>query len=68
MKKEITVAEYNELCDRIRSIVLYTEAFRRKSKKREEAIQELIGINSEDEIKLVDRIRSLEQLINSLSK
>ena len=66
MKKEIDIDKYNELCDKIRSSVLYAEAFRKRNENREKAIYELIKIINQDEIKLVDKVESLEKLVNRL--
>ena len=66
MKREMDIDKYNELCDKIRSIVLYAKAFRKKSEKREKMILEIIETSFKNELELVTRIKSLEGLVNNL--
>ena len=65
MKKEVDVEKYNELCDNVRSLILYAETFKRRNTNRRITIQELIELTRSDGIELVRKIKALEGLINS---
>ena len=66
LERKVNIDAYNELCDRVRSSILYAENIKRKNKKRKIAIQELIETVYRDEMELIDRIESLEESINYL--
>ena len=66
MKKEIDIDRYNDFCDKIRSTILYAEFFRKKSEKRKKDIQELCELAQEDSMEMINRVKSLEELINNL--
>ena len=68
MKKEVNMDKYNNLCDKMRSLILYTEAFGRRNKKRIIVIKELSEIVRDDGLELIERVESLEGLVNSLYK
>lgn len=66
MKKEIDIDKYNDLCDKVRSTILYAESLKKKNEKRKITIQELIETVYKDEKELINRVKSLEELINNL--
>ena len=66
MKKDIDIDRYNDLCDKIRSTILYGESLKRKNEKRKITIQELIETVYKDEMELISRVKSLEELVNDL--
>lgn len=68
MKKEIDIKKYNDLCDKVRSLILYSEAFRKKNIRREENVQDLCKIIHGDTIELINRIKSLEKLMNNFNE
>lgn len=68
MKREISIKKYNDLCDKIRSLVLYSEAFKKKNGKREKEIRNLHEMIHEDAIELVNRVKSLEEFLANLSE
>lgn len=68
MKKEVNTDKYNNLCDKIKSLTLYTEVFSRRNKKRIIVIKELSEIVRDDGLELIERVKSLEELVNNLYK
>ena len=66
MKKEIDIDKYNELCDRIRSVTLFAEAFKKRNLSRRMVSQELMEMIRKDAIEVVQRVQSLEKLANGL--
>jgi len=66
MEKRINIVAYNELCDKIRSSILYAESIKRKNEKRKMIIQDLIEVIYRNEMELINRVKSLEELVNNL--
>jgi hypothetical protein len=68
MEKRINVDKYDDLCDKIRSLIIYSEAFRRKNERRKENVQDLCGMIHKDTIRLINKVKSLEELMNDFDK
>ena len=66
MKKGIDIDKYNKLCDGIRSVVLFAEAFKKRNLSRRAVTQELMEMIRKDALEMINRIKSLEELINNL--
>ena len=66
MKKEVEKERYDDLCDKVRSLILYTEVFSIRNKKRMAVVRELTEIVRSDGIELIEKVRSLESLIDKL--
>lgn len=64
--KEIDIDKYNELCDQVRSVVLFTQAFKKRNLARRMVTDELIEMIRKDALEVVDRVQSLEKLVNNL--
>ncbi len=66
MKKEIDVDKYNRLCDEVRSVVLFSQAFKKKNIARRMVTNELMEMIRNDALEVIDRVQGLEKLINDL--
>ena len=65
-KKEIDMDKYNELCDKVRSVVLFTQAFKKKNLARRMVTDELMEMIRKDALEVVNRVQGLEELVNNL--
>lgn len=66
MRKEIDVNKYNRLCDEVRSVVLFSQAFKKKNIARRMVTEELMDMIRKDALEVIDRVQGLEKLINDL--
>jgi len=66
MKKEVDIDKYNKLCDRVRSVVLFTQAFKKRNLSRRMVTDELMELIRKDALEVVEKVQSLEELINDL--
>jgi len=64
MEKRINIVAYNELCDKLRSAVMYAESVKKKNEKRRIIIQDMIEVIYRSEMELVRRVELLEKSIN----
>ena len=66
LERKVNIDAYNELCDRVRSSVLYAETLKKKNEKRKMIIQDLIEVIYRNEMELIRRVKSLEESVNHL--
>ena len=64
MEKRINIVIYNELCDKLRSAVMYAESIKKKNERRRIIVQDMIEVIYRSEMELVRRIELLEKSIN----
>jgi len=60
----MNVDAYNELCDKLRSAVMYAESIKKKNERRRIIIQDMTEVIYRSEMELVRRVKLLEESMN----